>query len=83
MAENRFLHQFLKMRKELAEKASGNVPTGLIPLAKPTTASGVSYKTIVDTKPKDSVILNYLRDKIKTIVEEEEELEEAKAAKRR
>lgn len=81
--ENRFLQEFMKMRKGLAEKASGNVPTGLIPIAKPATAAGVSYRTIVETKPRDSVVLNYLRDKIKTIVDEEEEIEEAKAAKRR
>ena len=71
------------MRQGLAQKASGNVPTGLIPIAKPASSEGVSYRTIVDTKPRDSVVLNYLRDKIKTIVDEEEEMEEAKAAKRR
>ena len=75
---NGFLEQFIKMRQKLNNPPA---PVGKIP-TKAVMSNHITYKRIIEEKPKDSDVLKWLKHRIDEIVDEEEAEEAAKPKRR-
>lgn len=76
--DNRFLREFIAMRQSLASKMSGKAQPTPNELVKPTKSDEMTFRRIVEEKPKDMLVIKYLREMIEEIKEEEEEKEDKK-----
>ena len=80
MDQNQFLKDFMKMRQELRSREATYAPTNhknapsnaknapsLKPLNQP---SGMTFATLVETKPPKSDVIKYLRQKVDLLLDE-------------
>ena len=73
---NAFLAQFVKMRHELAVKAPPPPPakgvSSISKLPPPDNEGGMSLRGIIEEKPPAKEVLEYFRNRVKALDEEDE-----------
>lgn len=77
MQGNNFLNQFVNMRKQIsAPPPVVQKPSKTKQVQQPVEQVGITYKYIIEEKPGKTEVLQYFRDRIEQICDEEEANEE-------